>query len=98
MFADWPFVQLLSGGGTDHMSLRALQRRVAKIEKGRKPRPSPFVILCGSFDAFADATYAEVEAGKLDSQFLHVLDIICSCEEGGMWMLAYARTEPTYLA
>ncbi len=49
------------------MSLRTLQRRVAKLEKGRKPTPSPFVIPCGSFEAFADATYAEVETGKLGS-------------------------------
>lgn len=73
------------------MSLRTLQRRVAKLEKGRKPRPSPFVVLYGTFDAFADATYAEVEAGSLDSQFLHILDAIRGWEAGGVWMLAYAR-------
>lgn len=73
------------------MSLRALQRRVAKIEKGRKPLPSPIVIMCGSFEAFADAAYAEVVGGKLDRQFLHVLDDLRSWEAGGVWMLAYAR-------
>lgn len=73
------------------MSLRALQRRVAKIEKGRKPRPSPFVIMCGSFEEFADATYAEVIEGKLDRQFLHILDTLREWEAGGTWMLAYAR-------
>ncbi len=73
------------------MSLRTLQRRVAKIEKGRKPRPSPFVILCGSFEEFADAIYAEVVAGTLDRQFLHILDHLREWDEGGVWALAYAR-------
>ena len=33
----------------------------------------------------------EVIAGKLDRQFLHVLDDLRSWEAGGVWMLAYAR-------
>jgi K+-sensing histidine kinase KdpD len=37
---------------------------VKKMERGQKLRPSPLVILCGSFDAFADAAYAEVEGGS----------------------------------
>jgi hypothetical protein len=45
----------------------------------------------GSFDAFADAAYAEVVAGKLDRQFLHVLDTVREREARGTWMLAYAR-------
>lgn len=73
------------------MSLRTLQRRVAKLEKGREPRPSPFVIICGSFEAFADATYAEVEAGTLGGDWLPILDILRSWEEGGLWVMAYAR-------
>lgn len=71
--------------------LRALQRRVAKLEAARKPRPSPIVIMCGSFDAFADATYAEVMAGTLAGDFLLVLDHLREWDEGGVWMLAYAR-------
>lgn len=73
------------------MSLRTLQRRVAKIEKGRKPRPSPFVILCGTFEEFADASYAEVEAGTLGGDWLPVLDILRQWEADGLWVLAYAR-------
>ena len=34
------------------MSLRALQRRVKRIETARKPRPSPIVVMFGSFDNF----------------------------------------------
>jgi len=73
------------------MSLRTLQRRVAKIERGRKPRPSPFVILCGSFDAFADATYAEVEAGTLGGDWLAILDILRDWDGQGVWALTYTR-------
>ena len=71
--------------------IRALQRRVAKLETARKPRPSPIVIMCGSFDVFADATYAEVMAGRLAGEFLPILDILRGWEAGGVWMLAYAR-------
>lgn len=71
--------------------IRALQRRVAKLETARKPLPSPIVILCGSFDEFADATYAEVMAGKLAGDFLHILDHLREWNEGGVWALAYAR-------
>lgn len=71
--------------------IRALQRRVAKLEIARKPRPSPIVIMCGSFDEFADATYAEVMAGKLAGDFLHILDHLREWDEGMVWALAYAR-------
>lgn len=71
--------------------IRALQRRVAKLETARKPRPSPIVIMCGSFDAFADATYAEVIAGTLAGDFLLILDHLREWDEGGVWALAYAR-------
>lgn len=73
------------------MALRTLQRRVAKLEKGAKPKLSPIVILCGSFDAFADAAYAEVEAGKLGGDFLRILDHLREWDEGAVWALAYAR-------
>ena len=73
------------------MSLRTLQRRMAKLEKGAKPRPSPFVVLYGSFDAFVDAGYAEVNAGAVGADFLEILDILRSWESGGVWVLAYAR-------
>lgn len=71
--------------------LRALQRRVARLETARKPRPSPIVIMCGSFDAFADATYAEAMAGTLAGDFLLILDHLREWDEGGVWALAYAR-------
>jgi hypothetical protein len=47
--------------------------------------------MCGSFEALADATCAEVEAGKLAGDFLHILDHLREWDEGGVWTLAYAR-------
>jgi hypothetical protein len=73
------------------MSLRTLQRRVAKIEKGAKPRPSPILILYGSWDAFVDGAYGAVNAGTLDADFLDVLDILRAWDDAGVWALAYAR-------
>jgi len=49
------------------------------------PRPSPIVIMCGSFEAFADATYAEVVAGTLAGDFLLILDTLRTWEEYAQW-------------
>ena len=73
------------------MSLRTLQRRVAKIEKGRKARPSPIVIFYGSWDAFVDGAYAAVSAGTLDAEFLDIVDSLRAWETGGVWAVAHAR-------
>ncbi len=73
------------------VGIRALQRRTKRLEEARKPRPSPLVIMCGSFDTFADATYAEVMAGALAGDFLLILDILRDWEAGKVWVLAYAR-------
>lgn len=70
--------------------IRALQRRTKRLEEARKPRPSPVVVLCGSFEAFADLAYADVEAGKLAGDFLHILDAMRGWETGA-WVIAYAR-------
>lgn len=71
--------------------IRALQRRVKRMETARKPRPSPIVILYGSWDAFVDGAYAAVSAGALDPDFLDVVDIMRAWDAGGVWALAYAR-------
>lgn len=73
------------------MSLRTLQRRVAKIEKGRKARPSPIVIWYGSWDAFVDGAYAAVSTGTLDAEFLDIVDSLRAWDAGGVWAVAYAR-------
>ncbi len=73
------------------MSLRTFQRRLAKLEKSRKPRPSPFVIAYGSFEAFVDETYAEIRAGKLDqNEMLCIIEALRSWEVRGVWAIAYA--------
>lgn len=64
--------------------LRALQRRVAKLETARKPQPSPIVIMSGLVDAFADAAYTGVIAGTLAGDFLHIFDQFREWDEGGM--------------
>jgi hypothetical protein len=63
------------------MSLRALQRRTARLEKARKPRPSLIVIWFGSWDAFVDQAYAAVGAGTLDAEFLDIVDALRGWEE-----------------
>lgn len=73
------------------MSLRTLQRRVAKLEKAGKPRPSPIVIAYGSFEAFADQTYAEIRAGKLDqNDALTLVEVLRHWEVSGVWEMALA--------
>ncbi len=71
------------------MSLRTLQRRVAKIEKARQPIRSPFVIMYGSFEAFVDLTYADIRAGKLDDRdMLDIIEALRRWEVQGVWAMA----------
>ncbi|KPF89344.1 hypothetical protein IP81_16965 [Novosphingobium sp. AAP83] len=56
------------------MSLRALQRRTAKLEKAGKPRPSLIVVWYGSFDAWIEQTVLPVvESGALDGEDMIVV-------------------------
>lgn len=73
------------------MSLRALQRRVKRMEEGRKPRPSPIVVLYGSWDPFVDGIYRAVNKGTLDPDFIDILDILRAWDADGVWAVAYAR-------
>jgi len=77
----------------DRVSLRNLQRRVKRLEKGDKPRPSPFVLLYGSFDAWVEQEVLPgVESGALDERdMVAVVACLRRWEEGGVWVLAYAR-------
>ncbi len=50
------------------MSLRALQRRVQRLETGAKPRPSPFTLWFGSFDAWVEEQVLPgIESGALEA-------------------------------
>ncbi|RJG57697.1 hypothetical protein D0Z70_00255 [Sphingobium terrigena] len=56
------------------MSLRALSRRVKRIEEGRKPRPSPIVLWYGSFDAWVENQILPgIESGALDQHDMIVI-------------------------
>ena len=53
------------------MALRALHKGLVKMEKARLPKPSPFVLLYGSFDAWVEQyVLPDIEAGKLDRRSL----------------------------
>ncbi len=74
------------------MSLRALQRRVQRLETGAKPRPSPFTVWFGSFDAWVESgVLPGLESGALDDQFIFVVASLRAWEEGGAWDIACAR-------
>jgi len=73
------------------MSLRALQRRTAKLEEARKPRPSPIITFYGSWDAFVDGAYAAMSAGNLDPDFLDVVDALRAWDAAGVWAVPHAR-------
>ncbi len=61
--------------------IRALQRRLKRIEKAETPKPSPIAIWYGSFDKFVDATYPEIIAGKLCDEFYDIIDALRGWEE-----------------
>lgn len=69
------------------VAVRALTRRVAKLEKARKPRLSPFTVLYGSIDAFVDEHIVpDIEAGKLDcGDMIDVVAALRQWEEDGTW-------------
>lgn len=72
------------------MSLRALQRRVNRIEEVRKPRPSPFTRWYGSFDAWVESQILPgIESGALDgADIIVVVAALRRWEEDGLWAMA----------
>ena len=68
-------------------AVRALSRRVARMEREGKPRPSPFVVMFGSFDLFVEvAVLPEIEAGHLSrADMVDVVAALRSWEENGTW-------------
>lgn len=49
--------------------IRSLQKRTAKLEDARKPRPSPFTLLFGSFDEWVEREVLPgIESGALDQR------------------------------
>jgi hypothetical protein len=73
-------------------AVRALQRRVVKLEAAVKPRPSPFVRWYGSFDEFVvTAIWPGVRAGTLaEGDMLDIIEALCRWETDGTWDRAHA--------
>lgn len=73
------------------MALRALQRRIAKMEKARKPRPSPFVLAYGSFNRFVEMhVLVGIESGRLDPKdMIEIVAALRDWEDKGLWAVAH---------
>lgn len=73
--------------------IRALQRRIKRIEEAEKPRPSPFTVLFGSFDAWVEREVLPgIESGALDQRdMVAVVAALRAWETGAVWEQAYAR-------
>lgn len=73
-------------------AVRALQRRMAKLELASMPRPSPFTLMFGSFDQFVEQhVLPGIEAGTLDKS--DMVDVVAALRiwEDGTWQRAYER-------
>lgn len=76
----------------DHMNVRALQRRVKRLETGAKPKPSPFTIWFGSFDAWVEKEVLPgIESGALDGgDMIVIVAALRGWETDGIWERARA--------
>lgn len=66
------------------MTLRALQKRVVKLERAGKPRPSPFTVWFGSIDLYVEkCVMPDIEAGLVDREYLELVFAVRQWETGG---------------
>lgn len=74
-------------------AVRALSRRVARIERGAKPRPSPLVVMFGSFDIFVELhVLPGIRCGELDrNDLVEIVAALRRWEQDGTWDRALAR-------
>lgn len=74
-------------------AVRALSRRVVKLEHAAKPRRSPFVMFYGSFDLFVEiAILPDIESGLLDrADMIEVVAALRRWEVDGTWDRAHAH-------
>lgn len=67
--------------------VRALQKRLARLEDAGKPKPSLIAVWYGSFDAWVEqAVLPGVESGALDSD--DMVDLVAALqawESSGVW-------------
>lgn len=73
-------------------AVRALQKRVARIERAAMPQPSPFTVAYGSFDQFVEQQILlGIEAGTLDrDDMVEVVAALRGWEQDGTWQRAEA--------
>ena len=71
-------------------AVRALQRRMLKLELALKPPPSPFTLAYGSFDRFVEQhVLPAIEAGRLDrDDMIDVVAALRGWEQDGTWQRA----------
>jgi hypothetical protein len=67
--------------------IRALQRRIKRIEEAEKPIPSPFTLLFGSFDAWVEREVLPgIQSGALDQRdMVAVVAALRRWEHDGTW-------------
>lgn len=75
-------------------AVRALQKRVARIERASMPRPSLFALVYSSFDQFVEQLILPgIEAGALASgDMIEVVAALCACGQDGTWERAIAAS------
>lgn len=73
--------------------IRALQKRLMKLEDAGKPRPSPFTVMFGSFDAWVEREVLPgIESGALArDDMIEIVACLRRWEHDGTWEQAYAR-------
>jgi hypothetical protein len=69
------------------VAVRALQRRVVRLEAAGKSRPSPFVRWYGSFDSYVAAViWPGISSGTLsESDMLDIAEALRRWEGDGTW-------------
>lgn len=72
--------------------VRALERRLARVERKLNPKPSPFATMFGTFDVWvAEHVLPEIETGLLDrADMIEIVAILRIWESDGTWNLAHA--------
>lgn len=68
-------------------AVRALSRRVVRLEHAAKARPSPFVVIYGSFNLFVEvAILPGIESGALDgTDMIEIVAALRGWEADGTW-------------
>ena len=74
------------------VSVRALQNRIARLERADMPQCSPFVLMYGSFNRFVEVA---ISPGVLDGSFdrqdmIDIVAVLRRWEVDGTWDLARA--------